>query len=167
MIWRAIVGFPLYEVSDTGVVRNARTLRPVKPRLNIHGYPVVDLHTGKRYGLSDTVRQRTRTVHSLVCAAFHGPRPAGMEVAHDDGVKTNARASNLSWKTSAGNKADMKRHGTVNRGQRNGGNKLTAAQVLAIRASKDPEHAEAAKYGISRGTVGKIRRKEKWGWLKP
>ncbi len=165
MQWRPVFGFPLYEVSSLGEVRNARTLKPLKQRLNVNGYPIVDLHTGKRYGLSKVVRQRTRTVHSVVCEAFHGPRPPGMETAHEDGVPTNARANNLSWKTSKQNKADMKRHGTVNAGSRNGTNKLTVKQVLAIRASNESQQVLGERYGVHGGTIGKIRRREKWNWI--
>jgi hypothetical protein len=38
-------------------------------------------------------------VHQLVCEAWHGPRPDGMEVLHQDEDGLNNRPSNLRWGT--------------------------------------------------------------------
>lgn len=38
-------------------------------------------------------------VHRLVCEAFHGPCPPGMEVLHDDEDGLNNRPENLRWGT--------------------------------------------------------------------
>lgn len=54
-----------------------------------------------------------RTVHSIVCETFHGPRPDGYWVAHENGKRLDCRALNLSWKTVSDNHADKHRHGTM------------------------------------------------------
>ncbi|WP_167757036.1 NUMOD4 motif-containing HNH endonuclease [Amycolatopsis sp. CFH S0078] len=51
-------------------------------------------------------------VHVMVCEAFHGPRPEGMEVRHLDGDSRNNRADNLAWGTQSENMYDRVRHGT-------------------------------------------------------
>lgn len=166
MIWRPVPGWPLYEASEAGHIRNAKTGRVIKTRLGGGiKYHVADLHTGKRWGLSQTTGQSTQLVHVLVCSAFHGEKPPGMEVAHNDGNRLNNAASNLRWATRSENMHDKHRHGTERVGEARPGAKLTADQVLAIKGDTRPERLIAADYGISGGTVGKIRRREKWAHL--
>ena len=43
------------------------------------------------------------TCHSLVCTAFHGPRPDGYQCDHINGIPTDNRACNLQWVTPAEN----------------------------------------------------------------
>lgn len=100
----------MYEVSNMGRVRglrryvkgkagsrmviNGRTLRPVMNK----GYERVHL-------CNDGVLKNAN-VHSLVCTAFHGPCPPGMECMHINGIRTDNRAENLIWGTSAENNSD-------------------------------------------------------------
>lgn len=56
---------------------------------------------------------RTRAyLHRLVCVAFHGPPPEGMEalVLHADGNPQNNRPENLRWGSRIENAADYKQH---------------------------------------------------------
>lgn len=55
---------------------------------------------------------KTVAVHVLVAAAFHGPRPEGLEVCHNDGNPQNNVASNLRYDTMSGNMLDRVKHGT-------------------------------------------------------
>lgn len=114
--WRSVPGFPGYAVSDTGRVRSlARVVYRRDGRRhtvtesvlatppNDDGYPHVTLHRpGER---------RTVAVHLLVAAAFHGPRPAGLEVRHLNGDPADNRAANLAYGTHAENMRDRVRHG--------------------------------------------------------
>lgn len=45
------------------------------------------------------LRGKTYKVHSLICAAFHGPRPLGAVVIHIDEDAHNNRSKNLRWGT--------------------------------------------------------------------
>jgi hypothetical protein len=104
-----------------------------------------------------------------VCTAFHGPPPIPeYQAAHLDGKPANCAASNLAWKTHKENMADMLRHGTVPRGERNGYSKLTEADVRLMRAEWRGRSlaATAAEFGVSRPAVCMILSGKRWGWLK-
>ena len=130
-MWKPIDGFDGYEISDQGRVRSWWV--GDEPRLlalghHTDGYRQVSLYRdGKRY---------SRLVHRLVALTFlPPPTPEQTHVCHGDGNPSNNRVGNLRWDTPAGNHADKKRHGTSNRGERNGSAKLNANDVAAIRAA--------------------------------
>lgn len=117
--WRPLPGYVgLYEVSSHGRVRSLDRVVTSKagwtkafkgaikatPRNVQGGYPIVTLSAD---GVSTT-----RQVHVAVAAAFIGPRPEGMQVAHGDGDPSNNRAENLRYATPSENEADKLRHGT-------------------------------------------------------
>lgn len=54
-------------------------------------------------------------VHRLVCEAFHGLCPAGMQVAHGDGNPANNVSANLRWATPLENAADKRLHAAARR----------------------------------------------------
>jgi hypothetical protein len=91
MIWKDVPGYEhMYEVSDTGLIRNWDTWRVLKPRLcRKDGSYLVNL--------TDNNIKKTFTVHRLV-ALVHVPNPDGKKyVKHKDGNKRNNEASNLYW----------------------------------------------------------------------
>lgn len=152
-----------YEVSDAGRVRRTLPGRKTYPgkvlrlKFHHHGYP--------RVGLTINGLKVNFEVHRLVADAFHaGSKFDGAEVAHNDGNPKNAHASNLRWATHADNEADKRRHGTTAAGERNGAAKLTAADVALIRdpARSGSANEAAAKFGISWGTVYRLRRGQGW-----
>lgn len=108
-------------------------------------------------------------VHVLSCIYGHGSRPKGYEAAH--GPCNQASCMNprhLRWATVSENRQDKYRDGTVNSGTRNGGSKLTADQVLAIRAAVvggQVQRAVSIKYGISNQQVSRIITRKKWSHL--
>jgi hypothetical protein len=114
--WRAVVGYEgLYEVSDQGRVRSltrtcwdatgtkARTRKGqyLKPGAS-RGYLSVRLC---RNGSIQTL-----TVHSLVAAAFIGPRPEGMQVCHWNGNGGDNRLANLRYDSPSSNQLDTVRY---------------------------------------------------------
>ena len=117
-VWRPIPGYEgWYEVSDAGRVRSLdryvdyktgqRVLHRGKTLKNQQfqatGYPFVNLWKDGKGS--------PRTVHSLVMEAFVGPRGKGMEVCHENGVRTDNRLKNLRYGTSRENNLDIIRHG--------------------------------------------------------
>jgi hypothetical protein len=108
--WLPVVGAEEdYFVSSKGAVwsRPRRSVRGglLRPVVR-HGYLTVGLG-----------RNRIVSIHSLVAAAFIGPRPAGMHIRHLDGDKSNNYVTNLCYGTPAENAADglrMGRHHCAN-----------------------------------------------------
>lgn len=106
--WLTCPSYPQYQASSLGRVRRD-PLQPLrtKPRiLKAHikssgYYYVAIVHADGRR--SDTA------VHTLVCDAFHGPRPSARhEVAHRDGSRTNNLPGNIRWATHKENHEDRK-----------------------------------------------------------
>ncbi|MGP6177856.1 NUMOD4 domain-containing protein [Microbacterium sp. A196] len=95
--WRPVPGYEgLYEVSDSGRIRNARATqgRPAgyvlsTPVNRVTGCAVVRLY-GPQGG-------KTLAVHRLVARAFHGEPPAGANAKHINRIKADNRADNLEW----------------------------------------------------------------------
>ena len=178
-IWRKVVGFPVYSVSNHGRVKRtvvgSRDGRCgiLKPWIGTHGYETVCLSINGVYF--------RRLVHRLVCEAFHGKAPSkSHEVAHNDGTRTNHRADNLRWATRSENITDSIVHGTwktgnrhftatnpekIARGERHGHAVLTDRKVRAIRAARvfiGSGRALAKKYGVSPGIICMIRKRKIW-----
>lgn len=144
--WKAIPGYPGYEVSDQGRIKSYKypadmktnTPRIIKVRKS-RGYFVVTLwKEGKPF---------TFGVHRLVLLAFVGPCPPGNEGCHGDGNRVRNHLDNLRWDTKKGNGADVRRHGSL-KGTKHPAHKLTEFQVIQIR--------EMAAQGISVTKLGKI-----------
>ena len=103
--------------------------------------------------------------HHFICEQAHGPRPPGYEAAHNCGVPACINPRHLRWATAVDNQADRLRHGTSNRGERHGLAKLTAAEVLAIRAASGFEREIGEQFGVARTTVSAIRKRRRWRHL--
>lgn len=174
--WLPVVGFEgRYEVSDRGRVRCLVINRTggrngsVSLRANPQSRPVPRI---LQLGISSngyvsanltnaTVLRKYFHVHTLVAAAFIGPRPDGKQVAHGDGCKTNNRPENLRYVTAKENAADRERHGRTRRGDKSGRAKLTEAIVREIRARYVPACRHNGALAMSRefGVCGMVLRR--------
>ena len=168
--WRPIEGFPDYQVSNLGDVRSidrvscGRRLkgRDLAPGMDSKGYRQVGLYRDKA--------RLTRRVHTLVCAAFN-PAPAEGQtlVAHYDGDPLNNHAGNLRWATPAENYADEVRHGTSNRGERQGLSKLTSLAVQSVRARYDAggvtQRQLAIEHGVEPSAICSVISGKNWGHI--
>lgn len=176
--WRAVVGYEgLYEVSDCGGVRSLTrrvrvaygATRSVAGRTLVQG-----CHAG---GYRVVLLQRDNAskgflVHRLVVMAFLGPIPAGSEVNHRDGDKTNNVVDNLEVVTRQGNIDHAVANGLIdNKGEANARARLTCEQVQEIRAI----HAAgglgyrpiARRFGVPWGTVRNVIKRRTWAHLAP
>jgi len=116
-----------------------------------------------RFTTYESGRWQQVSVHVKVCEAFHGPRPFGHHAAHSNGVRTDNRASNLSWKTASDNEADKLEHGVRARGETHGMRKLTENQVREIRADAHlSRRVLAQRYGVAVRTIESVIRREHW-----
>lgn len=158
---RVLADWPAYRVDADGSIytryrrgtggRLGLAWRQIQPTIDSDGYRVVRL-----YKIGGAWKQLR--VARLICEAFHGPSPAGMQVRHKDGTQTNDAASNLAWSTSKENIADKKIHGTQPFGTDHPNGKLTHQQISDIRALKGSrlQREIAADYGITQGHVSRI-----------
>jgi HNH endonuclease len=108
--------------------------------------------------------QKTVGVHHMICWAFHGACPEGMECCHGpDRSPANNVPENLRWDTSQENIQDQIRHGTKARGERCGPAKLTDEKVREIRKLSHLGPRKLGRmFGVTHGVVGKILRGEAW-----
>ncbi len=92
-IWKTIEGYPTYEVSNQGRVKNATTNYLLRASLNSGGYEKVNLN--KNIG----AQFENHIVHILVAKAFIPNPNERPEVDHIDRNKTNNTVKNLRWLT--------------------------------------------------------------------
>lgn len=174
--WRAVPGFEsTYEVSDAGRVRRlagyVRSLRStsgfrrvrarVLSQAIVRGYNVVGLcHQGKMKSLK---------VHLLVMSAFRGQKPAGHDVNHRNGSKSNNRLENLEYVTRAANNQHAYdvcgKRARMPRGEAHHMAKLTEADVLRIRALRQNGallREIGAQFGVCIQTVANVTRGHRW-----
>lgn len=171
-IWKDIVDFSAYQVSDHGNIRSKDRCssyawkgvtgfkRFLKGRdikgARTKGYPVVNL-------VSDNGKRHMLLVHRLVLEAFVGSCPPGYQACHNDGVRDNCRISNLRWDTPASNHRDKQAHGTSLIGSRNHQTKLDEEKVREIRRDAYLGSTKLSKrFGISRGAVRGILERRTW-----
>jgi hypothetical protein len=160
--WRSIAEFPDYDVSSDGDVRRSKyaarntkighILKPFRSASG-SGYLTVSLCDGKT--------AHKRSIHRLVCTAFHGfPPSTELHAAHEDGDRLNNRADNLSWKQPAANMADKLRHGTHNRGERHKRSILSNVDADAVRNAvgrRGLGRELAERFGVSQSLISMIR----------
>lgn len=114
--WRAVTDYEgVYEVSSLGQVRGVDRVLPdgrnwkgktLTLDWGRSGYLEVKLPIPGRSG------RFARTVHRLVCTAFHGEPPVNKPLAlHRNGYPGDNRASNLYWGDYDDNMKDRIRHG--------------------------------------------------------
>jgi hypothetical protein len=90
--WKKSVFFPNnYDVSDSGLVRNKKTNKILKPATDKYGYLY--------YVLCVNGERRTVKAHRLVALTFISNTENKPTVNHKNGVRTDNRVQNLEWAT--------------------------------------------------------------------
>lgn len=107
------------------------------------------------------------TAARLVCEKVHGTPPTSKhEAAHNCGKGSEGCVNprHLRWATRKENEADKLIHGTLTRGERHGGSKLTEADVAEIRSLRGKMlHRDLAlQFGVTPSAIGLIQRGERW-----
>lgn len=162
--WKPVVGYEeFYEVSDAGRVRSLTRRTPVGVRVGRILKPRRHKNGGHRYvQLCRDGGCVSRTVHRLVLETFLGPRPEGMEACHfPDRDPGNNRLANLRWDTSAANKADAVRHGTMG-GSKCRFSKYNHAEIRDLRAAGLSGAEISKRTGISKPHLWRIL--NDWNW---
>lgn len=177
--WRVIEGFPLYEISNTGVLRSWRKKERFwrnpdsSPGKRDTPVELSGTKTAKGYTAfilrGEDGRPARRLCHRLVALAFLGPPPTPnhTDVAHNDGNPGNNSVENLRWATHRDNQLDMFKHGTAQNGEKSVTCKITESQAIEIRnrVAKEGRGAQtliSEEFGISKAQVSRIVNKTRW-----
>lgn len=166
--WKAIIGYPAYEVSNIGRVRSTRSGKPkilkAAEKKDKHRKKPVYLRVALKCPLGIVKNKR---IHRLVLEAFVGPAPSGKPYGcHIDGNSMNNWLANLKWGSALANEADKELHGTKLIGTAVANAKLTPAKVRQIRKAKtsDPKVFKAlmARLGVARSTILDVLKGRTW-----
>lgn len=162
-IWKPLRESSWYDVSNFGRVRSWRNRKRGQRR----DVPtILKPHEG-RWGVAVALRlvdgdRRTmmRAICWLVAEAFICPRPPGLLCRHLNDDRWDNRVDNLAWGTVADNSEDAK----APLGERHGCAKLTAEQVVRLRAATKRGEARrlAREFGVSESLVSLIRHGHVW-----
>lgn len=108
---------------------------------------------------------RGKYAHRLAYEQAHGPIPEGMEVRHRCDTPPCVNPEHLEVGTHAENMADKTRRGKDPVGERNPMVKLSEADARAIRSSGESGPVLAARYGVTRTTINRIKKGTQWRHL--
>ena len=172
--YRDILDFPGYRAGDDGTIWSAWRQMPLpgkkgtKPYISDrwkqlktwphrYGYPMVLLRRDKK--------SFRFAVHALILTTFVGPCPEGMECCHEDDDGTNAKLTNLRWKTHKQNMQDAASRKRIPMGAKHHSTKLTAALVDEIRrriANGDKKIDISKELNISRNLIWRVDKRTSW-----
>lgn len=158
-IWKPVVGYEgFYEVSNLGRIKRVgavpgatpgRILKPGKCKQ----YRAVTLSMNGQLAYF--------TVHSIVAAAFIGPRPTNYEINHKNGRTTDNRIDNLEYVTQEENRLHAKRMGLMRGPKRQWAQKLSPADVRKIRVLLSRgiyQYRIAKQFGVVQSVISNIKR---------
>jgi hypothetical protein len=178
-IWKDIKGFEgYYQVSNHGKIKSlsrsiinskgiAKKLseKILKPRPNKDGYVRVCL-----YSPSSNV---DRLIHLIVAEHFIPKVDGKHQINHINGVKHDNHVSNLEWCTPSENIRhsfdELKREVFFAKGSEHPNSKLNEEKVYAIRKALQEGvsfRKLAKKYGVNRGSIGRIKHGLTWKHVK-
>jgi hypothetical protein len=165
-VWKDVVGFEgLYQVSNMG---RARSLDRVVLSRRLNGDFLVNrkgrvltLTTdGSGYKCFSACKDGGRLtvfVHVAVAECFIGPRPDGLFVCHNDGIKTNNSAMNLRYDTQKNNIHQAIADGQMKMGEEHPTIKYPIDVIRAIRSGEHRNVDLMRKYGISERQLYRIK----------
>ena len=153
-----------YMAGDDGNVYSRTKYKGFGRKEYVDWYPLSGYTTKKGYvtiSMSHNGNKVTKSVHRLICMAFHGlPENKSMQVRHLDGNPNNNRPSNLKWGTQAENWQDRRIHGTATAGEKHWASKLTNAERehlrWAIESGLCSQRSAARALGMSQSAISNI-----------
>ncbi|MFA5382212.1 MAG: HNH endonuclease signature motif containing protein [Candidatus Micrarchaeia archaeon] len=105
-------------------------------------------------------------VHRLAYEIYIGEIPQGKHILHHCDNPICCNPNHLFPGTDKDNSLDCKNKGRNNKGEKNGGSKLTVDDVIAIRKSNEAPKDIAPKYGVKPQAIYKIRSGARWKHIK-
>jgi uncharacterized protein YerC len=154
-IYKAIPGYPNYEVSNQGNVKSLKYNIILKPQIIGSGYLMVDL-------CKNGTKQRF-LVHRIVLSTFKGFQQDKNQVNHINGNKLDNRLVNLEWNT----RSENQKHSILiglrhTRGENNSQSKLNEKNVISILNDQRPYKQISKEYNVSIPTISDIKRGFSW-----
>jgi hypothetical protein len=101
-VWKQIIEYPNYSISNLGVVRNDKTEKILKNNIGNHGYYCVDL---SKNGI-----KKTFLVHRLIGQYFIEGFDVNLEIDHIDRIRSNNDILNLRCVTRSENTRNKNKH---------------------------------------------------------
>jgi hypothetical protein len=156
-----------YMAGDDGQIYSRTKYAGFGRKHRVDWYPLSPrIPKGKGYktvSLCHENRKITKSVHKLVCLAFHGAPPTPTaQVRHLNGDALNCAPTNLAWGTQRENWADRRAHGRVALGEKHHSAKLTDAERehlrWALAKGLCSQRQAARMLGISQSSVQAIVR---------
>lgn len=115
------------------------------------------------YGAMNHAGTRSKyKAHRVSYEVHKGPIPPGMEVMHTCDVPACVNPLHLEVGTHSENMRQRDARKRQASGERCGASKLTKAQMLEVRESREMRRVIASKYGISKAQVYRIKSGECW-----
>lgn len=177
-MWKPIVGYPWYEVSNKGRVKAlSKTIQSIRSDTGtvytknwperILSYADTDY---PRVTLThETKPSKEFLVHRLVARAFLGKAPKGKKhVLHKDDNPTNNISDNLKWGSHQDNMDDKVARNRAPRGSNNRSAILIESEVRTIKrqlALGCRNVDIAAHFGISSSIVSEIKCNKTWSHI--
>lgn len=160
-IWRPIIGYINYEISNLGRIKNGEII--MKLTLHVSGYNII--------GLTLNGKQRVFRFHRLVAEHFCEKKEGCDIVNHLNGIKTDNRAINLEWTTVSGNTSHSYAMGFQK--PRVGIESYTAIlseqNVIDIRnkyqTKQYTQRELGVLYGVSRTAINLIINRKRWAHI--
>lgn len=154
----------IYSFRSRGSRWNPRKRYTTRPR-RVGGFSDKDGYLGVGIVWPAGRRVRQYRVHLLVCLAFHGPCPGGMECSHLNGDPSDNRPENLAWESRSANHQRKRGHGTMIDGEKNPAAVLSESDVRRIRtrnAEGESLSFLAREYGVVKQNIHHIVTGRTW-----
>lgn len=151
IIYRTIVDFPKYEVSNTGEVRGPRGIISQHHRKD--RYTSVKLY---RSGKDGRYERKNRLVHRLVAIAFISNPDNRSIVNHKDGNRANNNVANLEWCTHRQNTVHAHTNDMINKWERKVAQYTVDGKFIAEYSSLSKA---SRKTGVPLYNISKVCRK--------
>lgn len=113
------------------------------------------------------INGKRRYAAAVICERIYGPAPADKtEAAHSCGIPACVNPHHLRWASRREIAQDAIEHGTTARGERHGVVKLTAEDVLRIRAQQGRSQRNLGReFSVSQSNISLIPSSKTWKWL--
>lgn len=164
-VWKTIVGFENYEVSNLGKVKSLEKKTSFGVNYKIYPETILKNWIDKKGYCYVDLRNNNKTtrflVHRLVCFNFLENHENKPQVNHINGIKHDNRVENLEWNTSKENLKHARETGLNNiSGVNHYRSKLTKEQIIDIRKSNLNQRELSEKYKVHQVTISGIVNKK-------